>query len=107
MKTAFEKLIANSSRAGRLSRETQARGRPPPANAVESALMAPDKFSGAGGLYPTGSPVEYLKRVKAMDRKQMVAKFDEIQAALDDPQSPGLVLQLQDPQSGAILYVSV
>jgi hypothetical protein len=30
-----------------------------------------------------------------------------IQAALDDPQSPGLVLQLQDPQSGAILYVSV
>ena len=30
-----------------------------------------------------------------------------IQVALDDPQSPGLVLQLQDPQSGAILYVSV
>tara|TARA_B100000683_G_scaffold74417_1_gene73182 strand:- start:1481 stop:2200 length:720 start_codon:yes stop_codon:yes gene_type:complete len=30
-----------------------------------------------------------------------------IQAALDDPQSRGLVLQLEDPRSGKILYVSV
>ena len=30
-----------------------------------------------------------------------------IQAALDDPGSPGLVFQLHDPLSGAILYVSV
>jgi len=30
-----------------------------------------------------------------------------IQVALDDPQSPGLELQLHDPMSGAILYVSV
>ena len=30
-----------------------------------------------------------------------------IQAALDDPGSPGLVVQLEDPTSGKILYVSV
>jgi len=54
--------------------------------------------------------LSYLRSDRELSCSNTAFSYDlgkMIQAALDDPGSPGLVFQLHDPLSGAILYVSV
>ena len=55
-------------------------------------------------------PLSYLRSDRNLFCSNTAFSYDYgnmIQAALDDPQSPELVFQLEDPLSGKILYVSV
>ena len=55
-------------------------------------------------------PLSYLRSDRNLSCSNTAFSYDYgkmIQAALDDPQSPELVFQLEDPLSGKILYVSV
>ena len=54
--------------------------------------------------------LSYLRSDRELSCSNTAFSYDlgkMIQAALDDPGSPGLVVQLEDPTSGKILYVSV